>query len=184
MTVLLRLGERIDALSDCLGRLLAWLAVILVLVGVLNVLARFLGAQLGVALASNGMLEFQSMLFNLLILFGAVWVLRLDGHLRVDVLRSRWSPRCRAWIDIVGILFLLAPFCLFVVFYSLDFVVRSWAHLELSANPGGLPRYPVKTLIPVAFSLLLLQGASELIKRLAWLRGHTGAWSESNRGRA
>lgn len=183
MAVLLRLSRCIDALSDALGRVLAWLAVALVLLGVVNVLARFAGAQLGLALASNGMLELQSLLFNVLILLGAVWVLRLDDHLRVDVLHSRWSPRRRAWVEILGISFLLLPFCLFMVGFSFDFVLRSWLHLELSANPGGLPRYPVKTLIPLAFLWLFLQGGSELIKRVAWLGGHAAGRVERGRSR-
>ena len=184
MAFLLRLSRWIDALSDALGRVLAWLVVVLVLTGAINVVARFAGAQFGLALASNGMLELQSLLFNLLILLGAVWVLRLDAHLRVDVLQSRWSPRCKAWIDIFGITLLLLPFCTFMVLYSLDFVIRSWLHLELSANPGGLPRYPVKSLVPFAFLLLFLQGVSELIKRIAWIRGYAVAWPVGQRGGA
>ena len=183
MEVLLALSRRMDRLSDRIGRVLAWLAVLLVVVGMINVGARFLGARFGLPLAGNGLLEFQTLLFNLLFLLGAVWVLRLDAHLRVDVLQSRCPRRIRAWLDIVGTVCLLLPFCLFVFLFSLDFVLRSWVHLELSANPGGLPRYPVKTLIPLTFLLLALQGLSELVKRIAWLRGMTEAWPDgSGRG--
>ncbi|RFA25878.1 C4-dicarboxylate ABC transporter substrate-binding protein [Alkalilimnicola ehrlichii] len=171
MQLLLLISRGIDAFTGAVGRLMGWAALLLVLIGVYNAITRYLGAMFGVQLAGNVWIETQTYLFNLIFLLGAAYLLSRDGHIRVDVLSSRFSARTRAWIDIVGTVFLLLPFCWLAIYYSWDYVLRSWAVLEQSPNPGGLPRYPIKTVIIVAFVLLMLQGVSEVIKRVAFLRG-------------
>lgn len=174
MRYLLKLSHVIDAVNGWLGRGLAWVAVLLIVVGLINVVGRYLGAQIGVQLGSNALLEAQTQLFNLIFLLGAGWLLTRDGHIRVDILHASLPPRWRLCIDIVGHALLLIPFCLLMLYLSLDFVARSWSRLEISPNPDGLPLYPIKTVLLIAFALLLLQAVSEIIKRVHALRsGHT-----------
>lgn len=174
MNFLLSVSAVVDWLSYRLGRLMGWVAVLLVVLGVINVIGRYLGARLGIQLGSNTLLEAQTYAYNLIFLLGAGHVLLQDGHIRVDILYSRFSARTRAWIDIAGALLFLTPFCLLAIWFSFDYVLRSWGTMEMSPNPGGLPRYPIKTVIIAAFVMLLLQGLSETVKRVAWLRGLPG----------
>jgi len=104
-------------------------------------------------------------------LLGACYLLRRDGHIRIDIIHGRLSPRVQAWIDIVGTFVVLIPFCLLLIWLSVGYAGDAWSRLEVSPNPGGLPLYPIKTVIPIAFGLLLLQGLSELIKRFAIVTG-------------
>ena len=185
MTFLLAIARGIDATTTLLGKLTWWLSLLLVLVGVQNVVARYgyqwirrtFGDDVAAALSSNTYLELQTLLYNVIFLIGAAYVLRVDGHVRVDILFARLRPRARAWIDIFGTLFLLVPFTWMGIFFGHGYVARSWAQLEMSPNPGGLARYPIKTLIIVAFALLLVQGLSQLIKHVAYLRGVEGSGS-------
>lgn len=174
MRALLRAADWLDWLNDGIGRAVGWLAALLVIVGVVNVVGRYAGSFLGMQLSSNSLLEAQTYLYSLIFLLGAAHLLRREGHIRVDILYAGRTLRTRAWIDIAGTLVLLLPFCGLGLFLSLDYTAQSWADLEGSPNPGGLPRYPIKTVIPVAFGLLFLQGLSELVKRVAWLRGVPG----------
>jgi len=171
MKALLRVASAVDRLNRAVGRIVAWLVLGMVLVGAFNTVARYLGRYLGVALSSNAWIELQWYLFSLVFLLGAAYALERDAHVRVDVLYGRLSPRGRAWIDVVGTVVFLLPFCAFGIWMSLPTVRSSWAVLEMSPDPGGLPRYPIKTAIPVAFALLFFQGVSELIKKVAFLRG-------------
>lgn len=173
MRTLLTLSRAVDRLSNAIGGVLAWVTLTLIALGVINVIGRYLGAQLGMQLSSNALLEAQTQAFDVIFLLGAAYLLKRDGHIRVDILHSRLPPRVRAWVDIVGTVLLLAPFCALVIWFSLEYVGRSWSRMEMSPNPGGLPLYPIKTLIPLALGLLVLQGLSELIKRLAFLAGIT-----------
>ncbi len=175
MKQLLALSRAIDRATAAVGRALSWVALALIAIGVVNVVGRYVGAQLGMQLSSNALLEAQMQAFDLLFLFGAAYLLQRDGHIRVDILHARLAPRLRAWIDIAGTLLLLVPFCALVLWFSVEYVGRAWSRLEMSPNPGGLPLYPIKTAIPLAFALLVLQGLSELIKRCAVLAGHTDA---------
>jgi TRAP-type mannitol/chloroaromatic compound transport system permease small subunit len=171
---LLALSAGIDWVSERIGRLMGWVAVALVVLGVVNVVGRYLGARLGVQLGSNTLLEAQTYAYNLMFLLAAAYVLLRDQHIRVDILYTRFGPRARAWVDILGASFFLIPFCLLALWFGYGYVERAWVTLEVSPNPGGLPRYPIKTVILVAFVMLLLQGVSEIIKRTAWLRGVPG----------
>lgn len=167
-----RVAAGIDTLTAAVGRLVAWLSVVMVLLGAFNAIARYLGRFVGRNLSSNAYLEAQWYLFSLIFLLGAAYALQQDAHVRVDVLFSRCSARVRSWINILGTIFLLIPFCLFVLWSSLPAVRNSWRIREVSPDPGGLPRYPLKAVILVCFVLLLLQAVSELIKEIGRLRAH------------
>jgi TRAP-type mannitol/chloroaromatic compound transport system permease small subunit len=171
MQRLLRLSSAIDRWNGRLGRAASWLAVVMVALGAFNAVARYLGRFTGSALTSNAFVEAQWYMFSLLFLLAAAWTLRSDRHVRVDVLYGRLSARARAWIDLAGTLLFLIPFCVFALLVSWPSVRNSFAVREVSPDPGGLPRYPIKAVILVAFGLLLLQGISEALKRIAFLRG-------------
>jgi len=175
MRTLLRISARIDRLNRTIGRAAAWLTLVMVLVGAYNAIARYLERDVGLRLSSNAYLEAQWYLFSLVFLLGAPYALRKGSHVRVDVLYGGHGERGKAWIDLFGGLILLLPFCVFAIWISWDFVRDSWLEREMSNDPGGLPRWPLKPVVPLAFLLLLLQGLSEVTKRLALLRGHSAA---------
>lgn len=160
----------IDRLNDGIGRSVAWLSVLMVAVAAFNALARYVGRFTGVNLSSNSYLELQWYLFSMLFLLGGAWALREGAHVRVDLLHSRWKPRTQALVDCAGTLFLLLPFSIFTFWVSIPAVRNSIAVREISPDPGGLPRYPLKALILVCFGLLILQGISEFAKGWARVR--------------
>ena len=167
----LALARGIDRLNAGVGRLVSWLTLAIVLIGTYNAVTRYLGRYSGLNLSSNAYIELQWYLFSLIFLLGAAYTLRRNAHVRVDVVYSRLSARTRAWIDMVGTVVLLIPFSVFVLVVSWPSVRNSWAVLEVSPDPGGLPRYPLKTVILVAFLLLALQGVAEVIRRAGQLTG-------------
>jgi TRAP-type mannitol/chloroaromatic compound transport system permease small subunit len=171
MLLLGRISDAIDALAERLGGLVGWLTLGMVLVGAFNAVARYLGKFIGMNLSSNAYIEAQWYLFSAVFLLGAAHTLQRDQHVRVDVLYGRLSKRGKAWLDSAGTVLFLIPFCIFGLVISFPAVRNSWAVLEVSPDPGGLPRYPIKTLMLVCFGLLLLQAISELIKRVRTLRG-------------
>jgi TRAP-type mannitol/chloroaromatic compound transport system permease small subunit len=171
MNLLLKIAALIDILNRRLGQLVQWLVLLMILLGVYNATVRYIGGFLGANLSSNAYLELQWYLFGAIFLLGAAYTLQMDGHVRVDVLQSRLSPRGRAWIDLIGISLFLMPFCALLFWISLPWVASSWHLHELSSDPGGLPRYPIKTVVPVSFLFLMLQGLSQLIKAVAVIRG-------------
>lgn len=172
----LRVSAFIDRVNAGIGRAVAWLVLVMVVIGAFNAVVRYLGRFIGVDLSSNAYLELQWYLFSMVFLLGAAWVLREDAHVRVDVLFSRVSARTQSLINIIGTLILMIPFCAFVLWVSIPIVRSSWSIREGSSDPGGLPRYPLKALIIVCFALLLLQAASELIKEVHRFR--TGGASD------
>lgn len=153
-----------------LGRLLAALVVAMVAIGAYNALARYVGRWLGANLGSNRWLELQWYLFSLVFLLGATYALERGAHVRVDVLYARLSTRARATIDALGTALLLIPFCLFGLVVNWRWVANSWAVLERSADPGGLARYPLKTMVLVAWALLLVQACVELARAIRKVR--------------
>lgn len=168
---LVRLVDTLDGLAKHLGAGVSWLTLLMVLVGAYNTLARYVGKGLGLSLGSNAYLELQWYLFSAVFLLGASDALRRDAHVRVDVFYGRLGPAGRDWIDLVGGVLFLVPFCVAGIVLSWPSVASSWAVGEVSPDPGGLPRYPIKTLVPVAFGLLLLQGVAEIARRIARLAG-------------
>jgi TRAP-type mannitol/chloroaromatic compound transport system permease small subunit len=162
--------KAIDRLSGRVGSAVAWLVLVMVLLGAFNAVARYSGRWIGFNLSSNAYLELQWYLFSLVFLLGAADTLRRNAHVRVDVMYGRLGERGRDWIDLAGSALFLIPFCCFVIWVSWPSIRNSWAVLEVSADPGGLPRYPIKSVILVAFALLLLQGVAEALRCIARLR--------------
>ncbi len=160
----------VDGFTERVGRAVSWLVLAMVLIGAYNAVARYLGRGLGVNLSSNAYLEAQWYLFSLVFLLGAAYTFKHDNHVRVDVLYGRMSKRGRLWIDLIGTVVFLLPFSLFTLWVSWPSVRNSWTVLEGSPDPGGLPRYPIKSMILVAFALLALQGCAEVVRGIALLR--------------
>ncbi|HHH38488.1 MAG TPA: TRAP transporter small permease subunit [Sedimenticola sp.] len=171
MQRLLRIGGYIDRFNDRVGAAMSWLVLIMVLMGVYNAVTRKLSQTIGVDLSSNSYIEGQWYLFSLVFLWCGAYALRNGVHVRVDIVYSRLSLRGRAWIDLLGTLLFLIPLCLLILWVSVPYAWESWKILEDSPDPGGLPRYLIKSAIPVAFVLLLLQALSELARNIARIRG-------------
>lgn len=179
MTALLKIADRIDRLSEWSGRLLSWLSLAMVLIGSYNAVVRYLARYTGMSLSSNMYIELQWYLFSALFLLGAAYTLKTDSHVRVDVLYGRLSEKGRAWINLGGVVLFLVPFCVMMLWVAWPAVANSWAVMEGSPDPGGLPRYPIKTAIPIAFVLLLIQGISLFIRSLSVIVGHDGTGTEA-----
>lgn len=171
MTPLPRWVAAVDRLTEASGRALRWLVLAMTLVGAYQAVARYLGRPLGVNLTSNAGNELQWYLYSALFLLGGAYALRHDAHVRVDVWYARWPARRRALLDLAALLLFVLPFALLVVGLSWRSVAASWALGEWSSDPGGLPRAPVKTLVPLAFALLTLQAVAEAVRRWLVLRG-------------
>ena len=178
------LSRAIDRLTSRLGRLISWLTLAMVLIGAYNAIARYLGRFIHANLSSNLYLELQWYLFSLIFLLGAGFALKENAHVRVDVLYGRLRRRARARIDVIGSLLMLIPFCVFVLWVSWPSIRNSWLVREVSPDPGGLPRYPLKAVIIVAFILLLAQGVSQLLKDIAVLRRRDPEADEESGGAA
>jgi TRAP-type mannitol/chloroaromatic compound transport system permease small subunit len=163
--------QGVDRLNEIVYALIRWLTLSMVLIGAFNAIARYLTRWTGVALSSNAYFDLQWQMFSLIFLFGAAYVLRSDAHVRVDAVYSRLAPRSRLWIDLVGHILFLIPFCVMLLITTYPAVRNSWAVREASTDPGGLVRYPIKTAILIGASLLLLQAIAEVIKKVAELRG-------------
>ncbi|MCW8944057.1 MAG: TRAP transporter small permease subunit [Sedimenticola sp.] len=171
MQKLLRFSGLVDAVNERIGQLISWLVVAMVLLGVYNAITRKLSQTIGLDLSSNAYLEAQWYMFSLVFLWGAAYALKHRAHVRVDILYSRVSERGKAWIDVIGTCLFLLPLSALIFYVSLTYAGDSWHIMEASPDPGGLPRYLIKTAIPVAFALLIFQGFSELIKMTAFLKG-------------
>ena len=163
---LLSFSRAIDALNEKIGKAAAWLIFLAVLVSTVNALVRY-----GFSISSNAWLELQWYLFAGTFLLCAPWTLKCNEHIRIDVVTGRFSPRVHAWIDIIGGLVFLIPLCIVILWSAVPFAWDSIISGENSSNAGGLIVWPSKLLIPVGFFLLLLQGISEVIKRVAFLKG-------------
>lgn len=164
--VLLALSRGIDWGNTKLSVIANWLVLLACLVSAANATLRYL-----FHLGSTGWLEIQWYMFAGMVLLGAPYTLLLNEHVRVDLLYSMASPRARLWIDVLGILFFLLPICSILLYFTWPWFFRSWTIGEISPNADGLVRWPVKLLFPIGFGLMILQGLSELIKRVATLRG-------------
>jgi len=166
MRVLLALSRGIDALNERIGRVVLWLVLAMALLSSINAVSRYLFNR-----SSNAWLELQWYMFAAVFLLCAGYTLLHNEHIRIDVISSRFSPRTRAWVDIFGTLFFLLPMAILILKLSWPIFMNAWVSEEMSSNAGGLIRWPARALVPAGFFLLTLQGFSELIKRIAFLRG-------------
>jgi len=175
--LLLRLSGLIDALNERVGKLTYWLILAAVLISAGNAIARY-----SLNLSSNAWLEIQWYLFSAVFLFCAGYTLLHNQHVRIDVITARLSKRAQTWIDILGTLFFLLPMAIAIMWMSWPVFVDAYRSDEVSTNAGGLPVWPGRLMLPVGFLLLVLQGLSELIKRIAFLRGLIPDPSEKDAG--
>lgn len=167
MRYLLALCRAIDQLNAAVGTLASCAVLIACLISAGNAISRYT-----FSISSNAWLEIQWYLFGVMFLFGAAYTLKNNGHVRVDILYSRLSPRQAAWLDLFGGILFLMPAVVIIGWMSWPFFLDSYTIREMSNNAGGLPRWPAKFLMPVGFGLLALQGLSEIVKRIAVLSGH------------
>jgi len=166
MKFLLKISVLIDALNERVGQIIMWLILVAVLLSAGNAIARK-----AFHAGSNALTDMQWYLYSGVFMLGAGYAFLKNVHVRIDFVSGRLSARGRSWIDIVGILLFLAPFCWIMILMSWPLFTNAWQSGEMSQNAGGLIRWPVYFLIPSGMALLLLQSASELIKRIAFLRG-------------
>lgn len=166
MSLLLKLSGLIDWISERIGAFIIWLVLAAVLISAGNAIVRKLFQW-----SSNALLEIQWYLFATVFLLGAGYTFLRNAHVRIDFISHRLAPRTRNWIDIVGIIVFLAPFCLLMIWLSWPLFTNAWETGEMSQNAGGLVRWPIYLIVPLGMALLLMQSLSELIKRVAFLRG-------------
>lgn len=167
MKLLLQFSRGIDAISDNLGKIGMWLILATTLISATNAIVRKT-----LDISSNAFLEIQWYLFAAVFLLGGGFAFLRNAHVRIDFISSKFSNRTRNWIDIIGILVFIVPLCYMMIVLGWPLFERAFSSGEMSSNAGGLIRWPVYLLIPVGFAVLLLQSMSELIKRVAFLRGH------------
>ena len=166
MAPLLRISALIDALNERVGKAVYWLVLVAVIVSAGNAIIRKL-----FNMSSNAFLEAQWYLFAAVLLLCSGYTLLRNEHVRIDVIAGRLSPRAQAWIDVFGTVFFLLPMSLLFIYLSWPVFIRTYVHNEISTNAGGLWIWPARMLVPIGFTLLSLQGLSELFKRIAFLAG-------------
>ena len=167
MQALLALSRAIDRLNAFVGKYSIWLIFAATVISAANAIVRK-----AFDTSSNAFLEVQWYLFAWSFLIAAGYTLLHREHVRIDVVNSRLSKKAQVWIDIIGFAFFLTPLCITILWLSMPVVIQMYQSGEVSGNPGGLIRWPVWAAIPVGITLLLLQGISELIKRIAFLTGN------------
>ncbi|NBX05723.1 MAG: TRAP transporter small permease subunit [Betaproteobacteria bacterium] len=166
MHALLLLSKKIDALSEWVGRWVAWLLLFAVLISAANAVVRK-----AFNMSSNGFLEIQWYLFAATFLLASGYTLMRQEHVKIDVVSGRFSKRTQVWIDIIGICVFLFPFVIVIIKLAMPLVITAYVTKEVSSNAGGLIRWPVFALLPAGLLLLGIQAVSELIKRIAFLQG-------------
>jgi TRAP-type mannitol/chloroaromatic compound transport system permease small subunit len=179
MRALLRISRAIDAMTEWIGSQLPWLVTILVAIGFINVVARYVGRFFNTRLTSNAVIEIQWYLFTILFFFGFAYILKHNLNVRVDFLYSSFTPRQQALVDLIGHTCFFLAFCVLGLFVTYQPVIKSWGLLpngtwgtwEMSPDPDGLPRAPIKSMIIIAFVMLLLQTFSEIVKNVGILTG-------------
>jgi TRAP-type mannitol/chloroaromatic compound transport system permease small subunit len=162
----LRLSGWIDRLNEAIGKSVYWLILVAVLVSAVNAVVRK-----AFDVSSNAWLELQWQLFGVVFMLGAAYTFLKNEHIRIDIVNAMFPKRLRDWVDLLGHLVFLMPFVILMIVDGWPFFTASWRIDEQSMNAGGLPQWPAKLLIPVGFFLLFLQGVSEIIKRVAVMRG-------------
>jgi TRAP-type mannitol/chloroaromatic compound transport system permease small subunit len=163
---LLKLSRLIDGMTAFIGKSVSWLVLAAVIVSAVNAIVRKT-----FDISSNAWLETQWYLFGAVFMLAAAWVLQINSHVRIDALSSHFSPRKRNWIDLFGHVFFLMPLCLLMIFLTVPYFWESFQNNEISTNAGGLIVWPTKLFILIGFVLLAIQGLSEIIKRIAIMRG-------------
>jgi TRAP-type mannitol/chloroaromatic compound transport system permease small subunit len=166
MRPLLALSTAIDAINEKIGYICNFLVLAAVIVSAANAMIRY-----AFDYSSNSWLELQWYMFAILVMFGASYTFKRNEHVRVEIFYLYLSERGQLWLDMIGTLFFLIPACLLLAYLSWPFFMQAYAVGEMSGNAGGLVRWPIKFVIPSGFVLLALQGVSEVIKRIAALRG-------------
>ena len=166
MNALLRFPATVDAINGFVGRNVKWLILAAVLVSAGNATTRYL-----FNVASNAMLELQWYFYAAVFTLAAGYVLKVNEHVRIDVMSQRMTPRTRNWVDFWGFLLFVLPVTLYITLQSIPNLIETYQNQEVSQNAGGLIRWPVRLMIPVGFGLLFIQACSELIKRWAFLKG-------------
>jgi len=166
MKLLYKLSKAVDGVNTQVGKLTMWLILATTLISAGNALVRkFFN------MSSNGLLEIQWYLFAAVFMLGAGYGFLKNSHVRIDFISTKLSDRGRNWVDVLGIAFVLIPFCLITIALGWPFFMQALVSGEMSQNAGGLIRWPAYVLIPLGFALLLLQALSEMVKRVAFLRG-------------
>ena len=167
MKLIRQIVHMIDSLNTRIGYAVSWLSTVLVLVVCYDVFTRYFLRK-----SSVGVQELEWHIFAVLFLLAAAYTLKVDNHVRVDVIYTQLSPRGKAWINMLGGLIFLIPFSILVIWASQGFISMSWAIQETSPDPGGLPyRYLLKAMIPVGFSLVLLQGIALILRSFCTVIG-------------
>ncbi|HEV7599648.1 MAG TPA: TRAP transporter small permease subunit [Bradyrhizobium sp.] len=166
MQSLLKMSRRIDAFTKWTGKRLAWLILVAVTVSAVNAIIRKTFDT-----SSNSWLELQWVLFSIVFLLCSPWTLLDNEHIRIDIINNMMPKKVRDSIDIIGHIFFLMPLTIVMIITGIPFFLRSMEINEQSGNAGGLPQWPAKSLIMIGFAFLLVQGISELIKRVAVMRG-------------
>jgi TRAP-type mannitol/chloroaromatic compound transport system permease small subunit len=186
VSVALTITRIIDEISRRVGLVAVWLVLFSALLSAFNAIFRYsIGAMISlersigggvfggmVALYTNyssGLSESVWYMFGGMVMLGGAWTLKMNEHVRVDLLYGSISERARTWIDLLGGLFFLMPLCIMLIYFTWPWFVQSWNINEMSPNAGDLVRWPVKLLLPIGFGLMILQGISEIIKRVASL---------------
>lgn len=164
MKALLKFSSAIDFVNEKFGIVANWLVLLAALISAGNAGSRYLFSE-----SSNGWLEIQWYMFAGMVLLGGPYTLKMNEHVRVDLVYGLVSERTRIWIDIICCILFLLPMCIILTYFTWPWFVDSWNIDEQSSNAGGLVRWPVKLLMPVGFFLMAVQGVSELIKRIAAL---------------
>ena len=154
----------VDQISLSVGFFVKWLLLLATILSAANAVSRK-----AFDLSSNSMLEAQWYLFAAVFLLGSAYCFSTNSHIRIDFINNKLSPKTKNIIDVIGISFILIPFCVFIILISWGFFANAYSSQEMSSNAGGLIRWPAYSLIPLGFSLLLLQSLAELAKRVLFL---------------
>ena len=172
MKGLLKFADAVDRMTEWQGTLSALLVILVILIGFYNVVTRYIGQWIGVTLSSNVHIELQWYLFSAIFFLGFAYVLKHHINVRVDFFYSKWNEKQRAALDFWGTILFLIPFCILGLYVTFTPVMRSWVTWEMSSDANGLPRAPVKSLVVIAFSFLLVQSIAQAIKYYALMRGY------------
>jgi TRAP-type mannitol/chloroaromatic compound transport system permease small subunit len=166
MNALLKLSQLIDSITEFVGRSIIWVVLVVTLISCGNAVMRYT-----INYSSNAFLEIQWYLFAVIFLFGAGYTLKKNEHVRIDLIAGKFSKRGQAMIDIFGIIFFLMPMAIAIMWMSWPIFLLALKTNEMSSNAGGLILWPARLMVPVGFFLLVMQGISELIKKVGFLQG-------------